>query len=230
MYGYIYITTNLINNKKYIGQHKSDVFTEDYKGSGTALWNAIDKYGWENFKVELLEGCDSQDELNEREYYWTQYYDAVNSREFYNLREGGNQPGISEETKSKISNTLLEYYKSNCVFYETKKKIKMNHRNYQSDETRIKISESRKGVKFSMEHRKKLSSNHCNVSKENNPFYGKHHSEESKMKLSMSHKNKTNETKNTRYMNNGEITIRVKPENIQDKLNEGFVYGRLLRR
>lgn len=32
MYGYIYITENLVNHKKYIGQHKSNKFDEYYKG------------------------------------------------------------------------------------------------------------------------------------------------------------------------------------------------------
>lgn len=42
MYGYIYLTTNLINGKKYIGQHASPVFEPDrYIGSGVILWKAI---------------------------------------------------------------------------------------------------------------------------------------------------------------------------------------------
>ena len=36
MYGYIYKTTNLVNGKIYVGQHKGE-FTEDYIGSGTSL-------------------------------------------------------------------------------------------------------------------------------------------------------------------------------------------------
>ena len=34
MYGYIYITTNLINGMKYIGKHKASMFDPAYKGSG----------------------------------------------------------------------------------------------------------------------------------------------------------------------------------------------------
>lgn len=45
MYGYIYQTTNLINNKIYIGQHHSDVFDESYKGSRKLILRAIKKYG-----------------------------------------------------------------------------------------------------------------------------------------------------------------------------------------
>ena len=56
MYGYIYITTNLLNGKKYIGKHKSSEFEFDkYYGSGKYIKAAIKKYGLENFKCELLE-------------------------------------------------------------------------------------------------------------------------------------------------------------------------------
>ena len=108
MYGYVYLTTNVITNKKYIGQHSSSTFTEDYKGSGRYLCNAINKYGKENFKVELLEWCDTQEELNEREIYWINKYNAVESNEFYNLAKGGEgiKKGskLSKETRKRISN------------------------------------------------------------------------------------------------------------------------------
>jgi hypothetical protein len=53
--GYIYITTNLINNKKYIGQHKSKSFDLNYLGSGKLIVEAIKKYGKDNFKTEVIE-------------------------------------------------------------------------------------------------------------------------------------------------------------------------------
>ena len=70
MYGYIYKTTNLINGKIYVGQKMSTVFLkEEYLGSGRYLNNAINKYGRENFKVELIEWCENSEILNEREKY-----------------------------------------------------------------------------------------------------------------------------------------------------------------
>lgn len=105
MYGYIYITTNLINNRKYIGQKKSDYFKgTDYLGSGKILKQAVAKYGYENFKVDLLEECSSKEELDCQEKYWIKKYNAVDSPEFYNIAFGG-QSRVhrqSEESKRKL--------------------------------------------------------------------------------------------------------------------------------
>lgn len=86
MYGYVYMTTNLINGKKYIGQHKCSKFDENYKGSGHAIKGAINKYGKANFSVEIIEKCETSFHLDDREAYWIIYYDAVNSDDFYNLK------------------------------------------------------------------------------------------------------------------------------------------------
>lgn len=54
---YIYRTTNLINNKTYIGQHRIVADTQEakeYLGSGTAILSALKKYGAQNFKKEIL--------------------------------------------------------------------------------------------------------------------------------------------------------------------------------
>lgn len=89
MYGYIYLTTNLVNGKMYVGKHKSSYFNPEYKGSGKRLWYAINKYGWDNFKTELLTECDSLDELNQCEIDEIKRRDAVLSEQYYNLNGGG---------------------------------------------------------------------------------------------------------------------------------------------
>lgn len=90
-YGFIYITTNHVNNKKYIGQKKYDRENRwrDYLGSGVHLKRAIEKYGNENFSKEIIEECYSKEELDEKEIYWINYYNAVESDEFYNISPGG---------------------------------------------------------------------------------------------------------------------------------------------
>ena len=91
MFGYVYITTNLVNGKKYIGQHRYNKpeIDPNYLGSGKILEQAILKEGRNNFSCDIIEICDTQEELNDREIYWIEYYDAINSDEFYNMIPGG---------------------------------------------------------------------------------------------------------------------------------------------
>ena len=98
MYGYIYLTTNLINNKKYIGQHTSSKFDKRYKGSGTILRQAIQKDGWQNFKCEILQECASKEELNYYERFFIAQYNAVEDPNFYNITPGGD--GVPKGTPS----------------------------------------------------------------------------------------------------------------------------------
>ena len=92
MYGYVYITTNIINGKIYIGQHVSNTFEpEKYIGSGTILELAIQRYGKENFKNELICECFSQDELDQQEIFYIQYYNSTDRTIGYNITTGGKQ-------------------------------------------------------------------------------------------------------------------------------------------
>lgn len=134
MYGYIYKTTNLFNGKIYIGQHKSDTFDENYYGSGVRFINVFNKYGKDSFTCELLEECNSEDELNEREQYWIEHFNATDRNIGYNLMSGGYKVrGIkhSEETKQKISISKTGQHPNRDY-----KKI--------SDETKLKISSTLK--------------------------------------------------------------------------------------
>jgi hypothetical protein len=66
-YHFIYKTTNLINNKYYIGMHSTDNLDDGYIGSGSRLWRSIQYYGKENFKVEILEHFNDRLTLKKRE-------------------------------------------------------------------------------------------------------------------------------------------------------------------
>lgn len=85
---YIYITTNNINGKQYIGQHKGEP-DDSYLGSGTTIKKAIAKYGKENFSKEVLCYCQTREEANEKEKEIIAFYNAVDSEKFYNIQEGG---------------------------------------------------------------------------------------------------------------------------------------------
>lgn len=106
MYGYIYLTTNLINGKIYIGQHKSKEFDRNYYGSGIQINNAIEKYGKNNFSCELLQECVSKEELDSKEIYYINKYNSTDKSIGYNISLGGSGIWLehhSKETKEKIS-------------------------------------------------------------------------------------------------------------------------------
>lgn len=108
----LYITTNLVNGKTYIGIHKTNNLDDGYLGSGSAIVEAVEKYGKENFKREVLEFCNSYDELLELEKLYVNS-DWVRDKSNYNLKTGGQSSGIlSDESKKKISDTLKEKYKN----------------------------------------------------------------------------------------------------------------------
>lgn len=108
---YVYLTTNLINNKKYIGQHYGEL-NDSYIGSGSLLKLAIQKYGKENFTKHILEICDNYDEVNIAEKKWIAYYDAVNNSNFYNIASGGfgSNPtaGLSQEREQSRRERIRE--------------------------------------------------------------------------------------------------------------------------
>jgi hypothetical protein len=66
-YHFIYKTTNLLSGRYYIGMHSTNNLEDGYLGSGTRLSRAIKKHGKTNFNREILEFCESRDELKKRE-------------------------------------------------------------------------------------------------------------------------------------------------------------------
>ena len=129
MYGYIYKTVNLQNNKIYVGQKKSDTFLhEKYLGSGVRLHSAIEHYGKECFQVILIDTAFSKEDLDNKEIFWINFLDATDPYVGYNLSKGGdgNNTGTSwnkgltkdvcpkliqsEITKQKRSESLKKAY------------------------------------------------------------------------------------------------------------------------
>jgi len=115
----IYKTTNLVNGKIYVGQSKYN--NPRYYGSGKRLALAIDKYGIENFKREIIEECNTQDELNEREKYWIKELNCRDRSIGYNITAGGDGgPGgpnfkgrkHTAETKKKMSEGQKKFWQS----------------------------------------------------------------------------------------------------------------------
>lgn len=89
-YGYIYITTNMINGKKYIGQRSyGRKRIKNYLGSGKYLKLAIAKYGADHFINEVICNCLTKEDLSYMETYFIAEYNAVEDPMFYNIAAGG---------------------------------------------------------------------------------------------------------------------------------------------
>lgn len=84
----VYRTTNLINNKYYIGIHRTNNLDDDYLGSGVILKKSIEKYGKENFKKEVLYIFDNEKDMFSKELEIVNE-DVMNDRNSYNCTLGG---------------------------------------------------------------------------------------------------------------------------------------------
>lgn len=146
--GIIYQTVNLVNNKKYIGK-QWNTLNKKYLGSGKALKLAIKKYGIQNFRKDVLEDLiDDFTTLSEKEIYYINLYDAVHSKEFYNIASGGTGGKTVEkqiwtkESRKKASESAIirnknpEYLKKLSIAHigkklseEHKLKLSLSHKN-----------------------------------------------------------------------------------------------------
>ena len=220
MHYYTYIITNKINGKQYVGDRCCECLPkkDGYLGSGSYLNNVKKKYGRKNFNKEILEICKSKKEaFNKQEKYINEYNTLVPNG--YNISPTGgtwNGGKHSNETKKKISDGVKKAFLENpemkekisekakqkigiknCMYGKKQNKKIMKQRwinnkhpwinRNHTAESKEKISNSHKGKQLSTETKNKISKS---TSGENNPMYGNIHSENSKIKMSISAKNR----------------------------------------
>lgn len=131
-YNYVYITTNLVNGKQYVGSHGSNVLNDRYLGSGILLYHAIKKYGKDNFEKTVLETHTDLKKARFREEFFISKYNTITPNG-YNINPNGGIPGTqTPESIEKMRQSL--------------KKVVHNNEWCQ------KISKSLKGKKKSKEH------------------------------------------------------------------------------
>lgn len=206
---YIYLTTNLINNKKYIGKHFGEL-NDNYLGSGLLLQRAIEEYGKENFSKQILYISQNDDENSLKEKEFIKIYNATQNENFYNIHQGGNGgntiAGWSKERRLEHSKKLSEL---------TKGQNNPRYGVHLSEETKEKIRQNRDtSYMQTEEYRKNMSKA---VSGEKNGMYGKHHTEESKQKMSEHSKGKTAGEKNGMYGKKGDKALNGKKIEMYDK-------------
>lgn len=162
--GVIYLRTNKVNGKQYVGQTSNlEIRQKNWKNlskkyAGTAINRARSKYGIDNFGFEILKECND----NELDYWETYYINELNTKTpyGYNMTDGGDGTSgcpCSEEAKKKIGDKNRGKKHSEEAKKKTSIKLKGKRK---TEEHKKHISESHKGKKrppFTEEWKKKLS-------------------------------------------------------------------------
>lgn len=171
----VYIHTNKINGKKYVGITCRDVNLRWQYGKGYInnehFYRAICKYGWDNFSHEIIADGLSKDDACDMEIALIAQLKTQDCNFGYNITAGGEHANVTEATKQKISKANT----GRVVTKETRDKLsklrlgkpsKLAGRKL-SDEHKQKIGESLIGHKHSDESIEKMRANaSCNISVE----------------------------------------------------------------
>lgn len=178
---FIYLIQNKTTNRVYIGQtrqhylvrwnrHKRQLNHNIHENPYFQhSWN---KYGPEDFSWVILDWCVSSFELNEVEKEYIRLFKNLGI--CFNVQDGGPNTLWSNETRKKMSDSLLGRHNSP----ETRKKIsEANLGKKRTEETCRRISEGKRGVPVSDEHKRKISET----------LKGRPLSQETKDKMSKSH-------------------------------------------
>ena len=205
----VYIHTNKINNKAYIGITKRN--PEDRWGSNGCRYNidgqpafagAIKKYGWDNFEHIIFINNIDEDKAKYIERLLISLYKTNctrwnNPSYGYNMTDGGDGSAgraWSDESKEKLSKSLIGHPTS--------------------EETKRKISKANTGRTYSPEALRRMSESHIGIQAgENHPRYGKHISEETREKLRRSRTGKKTSEETKKKQSESQKKRLEKPEN-----------------
>jgi group I intron endonuclease len=144
----VYKITNTINSKVYIGITKQIIkrignhiyyFKNPNSNNNTYLHKALRKYGLENFTIEILEICNSLEELNNKEIYWISELQSTNSIFGYNLDSGGN---LKEPNKQNILNRQLNAKVKPVAQYDLKGNLIQTFYSVKEASRQLNISDS----------------------------------------------------------------------------------------
>lgn len=189
---FVYVITNIINNKVYIGQtnnpllrwsqHKSNA---KHNRSNQNITKAIIKYGVNNFKFNIIASALNQNDVDFIEEQIIIQYDSRNPNCGYNIAIGGSVVPHTSEVCKKISDGLKRFYTYNVSSIKGRElskewkdklsksasgKLGPNHGKKFSDIWKDNISKSLKGKSLSIEHRNLISKNSRRKSPPNRKF------------------------------------------------------------
>lgn len=178
----IYVITNKINNKKYVGQSQ-DISSEwlkyhlrklrKGKHHNIYLQNSWNKHGEINFTHEILEIC-KVEELSKLEIYYIKELRTHHTLMGYNISWGGEAPmrdrKHTQESKDKISKSIGG---KNHPFFGMKKEENPNYGKTRPLDAVIRTALANKGKKRSEKQRDRMRKKHPSASGENNVNFGK---------------------------------------------------------
>lgn len=217
MIGYIYLTTNLVNGKKYIGQHRDSHYDPSYIGSGSIFKQALKKYKRKNFHLEILCECFSEEELDEKEIYYIAKYNAVEDPMFYNISKGGYKMGTRDLVS--MYNPLTDE-----VIYCAEELIEINTQNGFHLGSRPRNEDSKERYRKSKENLVILTNNEkvIYVHPEDIDEYLIQGYRKGRIPTRPNQKQE-----HRKWMNKDNVSIMVKETEIQDYLNNGYSFGRI---
>lgn len=204
-YHYIYKTTCQVTGKFYVGMHSTDDLEDGYLGSGKILGYSLAKHGKESHKKEILEFCETRDQLKKREAELVNeelLADPLNINLKYGGEGGWDHARVWTADRRKTRSELLKTLWEN---HEYREKQKPHQRN----------------------NMKKL---HQLGLMRYDTFLGKTMSEEHKLKIGMANSASQSGEKNSQFgtcwVTNGVAPIKIKKENLDEYLANGYRRGR----
>jgi len=159
LYGIVYMYTNLLNKKVYIGQtvrtiakRRSDhlmVIRYSYKkGQNMPFILAVKKYGFENFKEDILFSAFDKESLDWAESYFMNQFNSLDKKFGYNLKSAGSSGKHSPETIEKIRQANFSEKRKSIYKSDTfRQKCKLNAKFLFTKESKEKAAFSKRGKK-----------------------------------------------------------------------------------
>ena len=199
-----YITTNKINGKRYVGAHKTDNIDDGYLGSGKYLLRAIKKYGKESFTRKIINKTDTIEQAHKNEKFLVEVFETLVSNG-YNISPTGGL-GVLGSCIGELNGMYEKHHSGESI-----QNMREAHIGVPLSEEHCKsISEALIGREFSEEWRDNLRKAAKGVPK----------SEEHKKHIG-------DNSRGTKWINNGKINKKVKEEKLPEFLANGWKLRRV---